>query len=122
MTSKPGASDKDDYDLMQSAFKPSVPAQPTGNKKDKGEACHLNNANLAVDTGVQDVCFLPGSSDSFPCLDDMAWLDYSVLGTSEEQQQLMTEKQEELQQSIKVKCRKEEAGYRKVMYGHQSNS
>ena len=39
----------------------------------------------------------------------MAWLDYSLLGTSEERQQLLTEQQEELQQCLEVDRRKEEA-------------
>ena len=96
---------------MQSVFEPSVPAKPKANKKDKGKAWRLNHANLPVDADAQDLCFLPDSSDSFPQLesDNMAWLDYSLLGTSEERQQLMTEQQEELQQSIEVDRRKEEA-------------
>ena len=111
LTSKPDALDEDDYDLTQSALEPSVPAKPKTSNKDKGKAWRSNHAKLPVDTGAQDVCFLPDSSDSFPCLnsDDMAWLDYSLLGTSEERQQLMTEQQEELQQSIEVDHRKEEA-------------
>ena len=57
--SKPDAPDEDDYDLMQSAIESSVPAKPKANKKDKGKAWHLDRANLHVDTGAQDVCFLP---------------------------------------------------------------
>ena len=55
--------------------------------------------------------FLTALIPSPACLDsdDMAWLDYSLLGTSEERQQLMTEQQEELQQSIEVDRCKEEA-------------
>ena len=111
LTSKPDAPDEDDYDLMQSVFERSVPAKPKAKKKDKGKAWRLNHVNLPVDADAQDLCFLPDSSDSFPQLesDDMAWLDYSLLGTSEERQQLMTEQQEELQQSIEVDRRKEEA-------------
>ena len=76
--------------------------KPKTNKKDKGKAWRLNHANLVEGTGAQDVFFLPDSSDSFPCLDsdDMAWLEYSRLGTSEKQQQLMTDQKEELKRAI----------------------
>ena len=71
----------------------------------------LNHANLVEVTGAQDVFFLPDSSDSFPCLDsdDMAWLEYSLLGTSEKQQQLMKDQKEELKRAIEVDRRKQEA-------------
>ena len=66
-------------------------------KKYKGKAWRLNHANLVEGTGAQDVFFLPDSSDSFPSLDsdDMAWLEYSLLGTSEKQQQLMKNQKED---------------------------
>ena len=58
-----------------------------------------------------NVCFLSDSTDTFSSLDsnDMAWLDYSLLETSEERQQLLEEQEEELRQSIENDRRKEEA-------------
>lgn len=71
----------------------------------------MNHANLVEGTGAQDVFFLSDSSDSFPSLDsdDMAWLEYSLLGTSEKQQQLMKDQKEELKRAIEVDRRKQEA-------------
>ena len=39
----------------------------------------------------------------------MAWLEYSLLGTSEKQQQLMKDQKEELKRATEVDRRKQEA-------------